>query len=107
VGRAPATPFEINVRDSRYAAGRPIGRDLSEGDGMTDGGQHVENSPPASGELPLAPTDDTASRPKNGGAQREFRIAVVMTGGVSLCVWMGGTAYELDRLRRKDGIYGK
>ena len=29
-----------------------------------------------------------------------------MTGGVSLCVWMGGTAYELDRLRRKDGIYG-
>ena len=25
-----------------------------------------------------------------------------MSGGVSLCVWMGGVAYELDRLRRLD-----
>jgi DeoR/GlpR family transcriptional regulator of sugar metabolism len=30
--------------------------------------------------------------------QRELRLAVVMTGGVSLAIWMGGVALELDRL---------
>jgi hypothetical protein len=38
---------------------------------------------------------------------RELRIAVVMTGGVSLCIWMGGTGLELDLLRRREGIYGQ
>ncbi len=32
--------------------------------------------------------------------RRQLRLAVVMTGGVSLCVWMGGVALEIDRLRR-------
>src|SRR4051812_46017934 len=30
----------------------------------------------------------------------ELRLAVVMNGGVSLAVWMGGGAHELDLLRR-------
>ena len=36
-----------------------------------------------------------------GGARpHEHRLAVVMNGGVSLAVWMGGLARELDNLRR-------
>ncbi|MFI0766155.1 DUF3376 domain-containing protein [Streptomyces sp. NPDC021218] len=31
---------------------------------------------------------------------REIRIALVMNGGVSLAVWMGGVTHELDLLRR-------
>ena len=30
----------------------------------------------------------------------ELRLAIVMNGGVSLAVWMGGTATEIDNLRR-------
>jgi patatin-related protein len=44
-------------------------------------------------------TDDT-------GRRQELRIALVMTGGVSLCVWMGGVARELDRLLRRQSAYG-
>jgi predicted acylesterase/phospholipase RssA len=31
---------------------------------------------------------------------REHRLALVMNGGVSLAVWMGGVAHEIDNLRR-------
>ena len=31
---------------------------------------------------------------------QELRLAVVMTGGVSLAIWMGGIASEIDRLVR-------
>jgi patatin-related protein len=34
--------------------------------------------------------------------RQELRFAVVMTGGVSLAVWMGGVAHELNRLVRSD-----
>lgn len=38
--------------------------------------------------------------------RQELRLAVVMTGGVSLAVWMGGVALEIDRLRRRSsGLY--
>jgi patatin-related protein len=37
--------------------------------------------------------------------EQELRVAVVMKGGVSLAVWMGGVTRELDRLRRDDGAY--
>lgn len=37
---------------------------------------------------------------------QELRIALVMTGGVSLCVWMGGVTRELDRLLRRESAYG-
>src|SRR4051794_32311367 len=30
----------------------------------------------------------------------EVRVALVMNGGVSLAVWMGGVAHEIDLLRR-------
>jgi patatin-related protein len=33
---------------------------------------------------------------------QELRLALVMTGGVSLAVWMGGVAHELNRLVRGD-----
>jgi patatin-related protein len=36
------------------------------------------------------------------GDRLELRFAVVMTGGVSLAVWMGGVAHELNRLVRSD-----
>ena len=36
------------------------------------------------------------------GDRQELRFAVVMTGGVSLAVWMGGVAHELNRLVRSD-----
>jgi patatin-related protein len=37
---------------------------------------------------------------------QELRIALVMTGGVSLAVWMGGVAHELSRLiRAEDATY--
>jgi predicted acylesterase/phospholipase RssA len=38
---------------------------------------------------------------------QELRIALVMNGGVSLAVWMGGVTRELDRVRRGDGAYGE
>lgn len=37
--------------------------------------------------------------------QEEIRFAVVLNGGVSLAVWMGGVVVELDRLTRGDGPY--
>ncbi|MGI9028460.1 MAG: patatin-like protein [Ilumatobacteraceae bacterium] len=37
---------------------------------------------------------------------REVRLAVVMTGGVSLAVWIGGVVAEIYRAQRGDGIYG-
>lgn len=33
-------------------------------------------------------------------ANRELRIALVLNGGVSLAVWIGGVVHEIDRLRR-------
>ena len=38
---------------------------------------------------------------------QELRFAVVMNGGVSLAVWMGGVTHELNRLRTRIGPYGK
>ncbi|TMR93027.1 DUF3376 domain-containing protein [Nonomuraea basaltis] len=43
--------------------------------------------------------------PEDMGSQRdkpktEVRLALVLNGGVSLAVWMGGVAHELDLLRR-------
>ncbi|HEY3766936.1 MAG TPA: patatin-like protein [Gaiellales bacterium] len=34
------------------------------------------------------------------GARREIRLALVLNGGVSLAVWMGGVTHEIDHLRR-------
>jgi len=40
--------------------------------------------------------------------RQQVRVALVMTGGVSLATWMGGASYELNRLtREKDPTYNK
>jgi patatin-related protein len=39
--------------------------------------------------------------------RQEIRLALVMNGGVSLCIWMGGVTRELDRTRRGEGAYGE
>ncbi len=39
------------------------------------------------------------------GERQEIRLALVMTGGVSLAVWMGGVATEIARLVHADGPY--
>ncbi len=36
----------------------------------------------------------------------EVRIALVLNGGVSLAVWMGGVTHELDLIRRASGPEG-
>lgn len=38
--------------------------------------------------------------------REELRLALVMTGGSSLAVWMGGVTNEVNRLRRGQGPYG-
>src|SRR5690348_9932999 len=38
-------------------------------------------------------------------ASQDLRIGVVLTGGVSLAVWMGGVVAELHRLARGTGAY--
>jgi patatin-related protein len=43
----------------------------------------------------------------DGTRRQELRIALVMNGGVSLAVWMGGVTLELDRVRRSDGAYAE
>src|SRR3954447_26084653 len=41
-------------------------------------------------------------RPSTTKPEKETRLALVLNGGVSSAVWMGGVVYELDRLRRDD-----
>jgi len=55
---------------------------------------HAVPSPTGSDAAPCA-RDEPQSLPKV-----EHRIALVMNGGVSLAVWMGGVTHELDLLRR-------
>ncbi|WP_432071855.1 DUF3376 domain-containing protein [Streptomyces wuyuanensis] len=55
---------------------------------------HTAPSPSGTDAAPCA-RDEPQSLPK-----AELRIALVMNGGVSLAVWMGGVTHELDLLRR-------
>jgi patatin-related protein len=43
----------------------------------------------------------------HGAAKEEIRFAVVLNGGVSLAVWMGGVVREIDRVTREEGPYGR
>jgi patatin-related protein len=40
------------------------------------------------------------------GEPEELRLALVMNGGVSLAIWMGGVTVEINRLMNRDGPYG-
>ncbi len=45
--------------------------------------------------------------PADQSAEEELRLAVVLNGGVSLAVWMGGVVLELQRLTNRHGVYGR
>lgn len=39
--------------------------------------------------------------------REELRIALVMNGGVSLAIWIGGLTCEVSRALRREGVYGE
>lgn len=45
--------------------------------------------------------------PANTFHEQELRIALVMNGGVSLAIWIGGVTQEINRLVRGDTVYGR
>lgn len=49
----------------------------------------------------LRPTSDRCSAP----ARQQLRLGVVLTGGVSLAVWMGGVVTEIQRLAERRDVY--
>lgn len=44
--------------------------------------------------------DDVTRRDPEGNLVREVRLGLVMNGGVSLAIWIGGVTHEIDCLRR-------
>lgn len=45
--------------------------------------------------------------PMNAFHEQELRIALVMNGGVSLAIWIGGVTQEINRLVRGETVYGR
>lgn len=45
--------------------------------------------------------------PRDRVDDEELRIGLVLNGGSSLAIWMGGVCTEVDRLRRGEGAYGE
>ncbi len=43
----------------------------------------------------------------NAFHEQELRIALVMNGGVSLAIWIGGVTQEINRLVRGESVYGR
>jgi hypothetical protein len=57
-----------------------------------------------------APTASSRGAPFPPGSDvdtEEVRLALVMNGGVSLAVWMGGVTQEINRLVRGESVYGE
>src|SRR5262245_15449931 len=48
----------------------------------------------------MAPTQGKCTPTPPGAGTEELRFATVMTGGVSLAIWMGGVARELNLLEQ-------
>jgi predicted acylesterase/phospholipase RssA len=77
---------------------------MGDSDGMTHNEGHSPE--PSARKIKLMQAELERARESMERAQRvsshatEIRIALVMNGGVSLAVWMGGVAHELDLLRR-------
>jgi patatin-related protein len=46
------------------------------------------------------PLGEAPAPEASADVRREVRFALVMNGGVSLAVWMGGVTHEIDRVRR-------
>ncbi len=53
----------------------------------------------------MNPTQPSAPAP--GFPEQELRMALVMNGGVSLAVWIGGVAHEINRMVRGETVYGR
>ncbi|TCJ12989.1 patatin-like protein [Parasulfuritortus cantonensis] len=51
--------------------------------------------------------DSTPASAHDAFHEQELRIALVMNGGVSLAVWIGGVAQEINRLVRRESVYGR
>ena len=49
----------------------------------------------------------SAKTKRHNARSEALQMALVMTGGVSLAIWMGGVTNEIYRLYRKDGPYGR
>jgi hypothetical protein len=60
-------------------------------------GQMTDN---ANGDAPTGPASTGADRVPVSLATQKLRLAVTMSGGVSLAVWMGGVAREVSLLTR-------
>lgn len=43
--------------------------------------------------------------PPEAATYEDLRVALVLNGGVSLAIWMGGLAQELNRMARREGLY--
>lgn len=52
--------------------------------------------------MPPARSSTPAKESTVNATTEELRVAIALNGGVSLAVWMGGCAVELDRARRAD-----
>ncbi len=48
-----------------------------------------------------------SNTPANAFHEQELRIALVMNGGVSLAIWIGGVTQEINRLVRGETVYGR
>lgn len=63
----------------------------------------MEPGPSTTARSSEPPTDaqlEGFRRKRDGLPSEELRLALVLNGGVSLAVWMGGVAHEIDRLTR-------
>jgi patatin-related protein len=52
-------------------------------------------------------SDNRPTEPEDTFREQELRIALVMNGGVSLAVWIGGVSQEINRLVRGESVYGR
>jgi patatin-related protein len=51
--------------------------------------------------------DEEREQLEPGSDRQQIRLALVMNGGVSLAIWMGGVTVEVNRLIEGDSIYGE
>jgi patatin-related protein len=68
--------------------------------------QQTTEAPASVASATTTATSTVDHQPRSDFAKRELRLAVVMTGGVSLAVWIGGVAAEIHRAVRGEGVYG-
>jgi patatin-related protein len=81
---------------------------VPQNDDDVNGAEPVQ-PPPVPDPAPEAGGNEPPPAPAHtaGGFERqEIRLALVMTGGVSLAVWIGGAVAEFDRIARRAGLYG-